>query len=493
MKLFIDLQAAINKHLDKNSFYIDGSYYSYLDLAKSISKVRNGIQQHTIDTEKIIGLVANDDIETYASILALWLEGKAYVPLSTETPRDRNDSVINQAGINTILDSSINPFLPEYKTIETKKLEESSINIEPTITNEEALAYMLFTSGTTGIPKGVPITRANLNGIIEALEDMNFNIDETDRCLQMSELTFDVSVTSLLFPLLKGACVYTIPKGKIKFTYVYELLDEHKLTVAQLVPSILNYLRPYFDEMYFPDVKYSLLTAEALPLDLAIDWFRCVPNATVINLYGPTENTVWSTYYTLSRTSTNKSYNGMVSIGKTMKGTGTVIMDENNKPLPYGEKGELCLYGIQLTPEYWNNETKNKEAFFYTEYNGVQTRFYKTGDLCSMDESGDILYMGRMDFQAKIQGFRVELSEVEFHCKAFLEKTNAVAIAVTNATGNTEIGLAINSNEFDVTDMLNYMKTKMPAYMIPTQIRFVNEFPLNSNGKIDRNILKTKF
>lgn len=493
MKLFNNLQEAINQHLDRNSFFINDTYFSYLDLAKSISKLRLAIQLNTNDDEKIIGLIANDDLETYAAILAFWLEGKAYVPLSTETPRDRNDSVISQAGILTIFDSSTKPFLPDYKTIETKNLEETPINLEPTITDNEALAYMLFTSGTTGVPKGVPITRANLLGIVDALEDMNFNIDQTDRCLQMSELTFDVSVTSLLFPLLKGACVYTIPKGKIKFTYVYELLDEHKLTVAQLVPSILNYLRPYFDEMYFPDVKYSLLTAEALPLDLANDWFKCVPNATVINLYGPTENTVWSTYYTLNRIGINKSYNGMVSIGKTMKGTGTVIMDENNTPLPYGEKGELCLYGIQLTPGYWKNEEKNKESFFYTDYNGKQTRFYKTGDLCSMDEVGDILYMGRMDFQAKIQGFRVELSEVEFHCKAFLEKTNAVAIAVTNVTGNTEIGLAIGAKEFDVTDMLNYMKTKMPAYMLPTQIRFIDEFPLNSNGKIDRNVLKTKF
>lgn len=183
----------------------------------------------------------------------------------------------------------------------------------------------------------------------------------------------------------------------------------------------------------------------------------------------------------------------MMSIGKATLGTETIIIDENNKILPAGEKGELCLCGIQLTPGYWKNEQKNKEAFFYLDYKNAQTRFYKTGDLCSMDQEGDILYMGRIDFQAKIQGFRVELSEIEFHAKAFLEKINVVAIAIQNKNGNTEIGLAIESKQSDTAELLNYMKTKMPAYMLPTQIIFVDEFPLNSNGKIDRNIIKSKF
>ena len=493
MKLFINLQEVIYKHLDRNAFFINETFYSYADLAKVITKIRISIRANTGASEKIIGLITNDDIETYAAIFAVWFEGKAYVPLSTDTPKERNESVIKQAGIITILDSSEKPFIPELKIIETKKLPETDIDLKSENIADDELAYMLFTSGTTGVPKGVPINRANLTGIIDALDAMKFDIDENDRCLQMSELTFDVSITSFLFPLLKGACVYTIPKGKIKYSYVYKLMDEQKLTVAQLVPSLLNYLRPYFDEMDFPEVKYSLLTAEALPLDLAIDWKRCVPNAVIINLYGPTENTVWSTYYVFEREKENKSYNGMLSIGKATEGTGTIIIDENNKLLPAGEKGELCLCGVQLTPGYWKNEEKNKEAFFNIEYNQQPTRFYKTGDLCSMDESGDILYMGRIDFQAKIQGFRVELSEIEFHCKAFLQKTNAVAVAIQNKNGNTEIGLAIESKEFDTGELINYMKTKMPAYMLPTQVIFEQEFPLNSNGKIDRNILKTKF
>lgn len=493
MKLFTNLQEAIHQHSDKNAFLINDSFYSYTDLAKSISKIRNSIRLNIDKTEKIIGLITNDDIETYASILALWFEGKAYVPISTDTPKERNENVIQQAGITTILDSSEKSFIHELKTIETKKLPESEIDLTFENITADELAYVLFTSGTTGVPKGVPIAFSNIEGFVKAFFALDIKVDATDKCLQMFDLTFDLSVMSYLIPLLKGACVYTIPKNKIKFNYIAELLDEHHLTLALMVPSMIHYLRPYFDEIDCPSMKYSLFCGEALPLDVTKEWSNCVPNARVMNVYGPTEDTIFCTHYTYKRDEDNKASNGLLCIGQAMQETYTIIVNENDEPVKPGEKGQLCLGGIQLTPGYWKNVEKNKEAFFYLEYNQQKTRFYKTGDLCVCDEEGDILYLGRLDFQTKIQGFRVELSEIEFHCKAFLQKINAVAVTLQNKNGNTEIGLAIESKEFDTAEMISYMKTKMPAYMLPTQVIFVEEFPLNSNGKTDRNILKTKF
>jgi amino acid adenylation domain-containing protein len=493
MQLFENLNNAIAQNSSRNAFMINGVFYTYAEFSSSISKIRKAIQEVIPATEKNIGLIANDDLETYSAIVALWFEGKAYVPLSPETPIDRNESIIEQAGIKTIIDSSAQPLFSKCNTIESNKLSETALILKPVVIDESELVYILFTSGTTGQPKGVPITRANLTGFIDAFWDMGFTITAEDRCLQMFELTFDLSVMSYLVPLLQGACLYTIPKDKIKYSYIFELMDDQQLTVALMVPSMLHFLRPYFDEIDLPGMKYSLFCGEALPLDITEEWAHCLPNAKIMNVYGPTEDTIFCTHYTYNRTGANKAHNGILSIGKAMKNNSNIIIDENNQILSHGNVGELCLGGIQLTPGYWNNEEKNKETFFFTQYEGQTERFYKTGDLCQADADGDLLYLGRLDFQTKIQGFRVELSEIEFHVKTFLEKINVVAVTLVDPIGNTELGLVIESAPFNVDALQEYMKTKMPSYMIPKHIKFIDMFPLNSNGKTDRKKLGLLF
>jgi D-alanine--poly(phosphoribitol) ligase subunit 1 len=490
MQLFLDLQSSITKHIDRDAFCIDGVFYKYSDLAYTISGIRRSIQINIPETEKIVGLVANDDIETYASIIALWFEGKAYVPLSPEFPKDRIDKIISQAQITTILESSDSLLYPDYNLIETKKLLKTEINITPKEISGNEIAYLLFTSGTTGMPKGVPIARSNLSGFVSAFWNMRLKIDESDRVLQMFELTFDLSVMSYLVPLLKGACVYTIPKDKIKYSYIYELMEDQKLTIALMVPSILQYLRPYFEEIDLPDMKYSLFCGEALPLDIAVEWSRCLPNAEIMNVYGPTEDTIFCTSYCYNYKTAYKSHNGILSIGKALQGTETIIVDENNEKLTTGKIGELCLGGIQLTPGYWKNDEKNKEVFFCLNHKGKEERFYRTGDNCIADTDGDILYVGRKDFQIKVQGFRVELCEIEFYARTFLEKINVVAVATADSIGSTEICLAIESEEFSPEPLREYMKSKLPYYMIPKQIVFIKPFPLNINGKTDRKKLE---
>jgi amino acid adenylation domain-containing protein len=493
VRLLKILQNSIEKHDDGNALFIKGAFYKYSDFAGNISRIRKSVQINVIETEKIVGLIANDDIQTYAAIVALWFEGKAYVPINPLNPKDRNENIIQQAFLKTIIDSSDEPVFPEYNIIESKKLPAVPIDLTPKKISDNELAYLLFTSGTTGKPKGVPITRANLAGFVDAFWKIGFDINEKDRCMQMFDLTFDLSVMSYLIPLLKGACVYTIPKDKIKYGYIYELIAEQKLTVALMVPSMLHYLRTYFNEIDSPDMKYSLFCGEALPLDVTKEWSKCLPNAKIFNVYGPTEDTIFCTYYAVKKSVENKSHNGILSIGRAMEGTTTIIIDENNQVLSSGETGQLCLGGIQLTPGYWMNEEKNKEAFFFTKVNGKAERFYKTGDLCKSAEDGNILYLGRIDFQTKIQGLRVELSEIEFHAKTFLDKINVAAIALSDDIGNTEIGLVIESNEFNTISLQDYMKLKMPVYMIPKKIAFINNFPLNINEKIDRKKLEQLF
>ena len=493
MDLIYNIQKSIEDNYDGNAFCINNTYYTYKDFAQIMSNIRLVIQTSVKSSEINVGLITNDDIHTYASIIALWMEGKAYVPIHPDFPSGRNAMVVKQADISTILDSSADMIFSEYNTILTKQCKVSEIDLTPVPVSKDDLGDIFFTSGTTGIPKGVPITFGNLSSFIDAFWKLNYAIDNTDRCLQMFELTFDLSVVSYLAPVLKGACIYTIPKDEIKYSYIFELMEDHNLTFTLMVPSILHYLRPYFDEIDCPAMKYSLFCGEALPLDVTEEWSACIPNATIANVYGPTECTIFCTDYTYKRGEDNKTHNGILTIGKDMQNTLSIIVDEENNEVKHGKSGELCLSGEQLTPGYWKNEEKNKETFFYKEYNGKNIRFYRTGDLCTVDKEGDILYLERVDFQVKIQGFRVELSEIEFHAKAVLNKINLVAIAFTNSIHNTEIGLVVESPIFETKELLEDLKTKLPQYMIPTQIKFAESFPLNTNGKTDRKKLKELF
>jgi len=185
--------------------------------------------------------------------------------------------------------------------------------------------------------------------------------------------------------------------------------------------------------------------------------------------------------------------NGVLSIGKAMVGTELIIVDEDRKILPPDSKGELCLGGGQMTPGYWQDVEKTEQVIFMLDHNGRQERFYRTGDLCTMDAEGDVLYLGRLDHQVKIQGYRVELAEIEHHARHFLKPANAVALAVLNALGNNEVALVIEGAECDTKPLIIHLREQLPAYMVPTRLRFVEVFPLNVNGKTDRKALQRLF
>ncbi|MBD3581387.1 amino acid adenylation domain-containing protein [Flavobacterium selenitireducens] len=470
----------------QNAFCIGETFYSYSDFGKKISSIRSVLKDQ--QTGNRIGIVANDDLETYASIFAVWFEGLAYVPLHPMQPLERNLDIAGQAGITLLLNSDGKA---EYvHQVTTSDLPEAASDFDFTEVSDDSLAYILFTSGSTGKPKGVAITRGNVGAFMAAFWKAGFAIDASDRCLQCFDLTFDVSVQSFLVPLTRGACVYTIPHDQIKYSYVFGLLDDHQLTFGAMAPSMVRFLRPYFDEIDVPSMRYVIMTAEASPLDLISEWAKCVPNAEIFDFYGPTEATIYCTYYKMPRIASAKELNGMLSIGKPMDGITAVMLGEDGEILPEGEKGEMCIAGPQLTPGYWNNPEKNAEAFLNLELNGETRRFYKTGDVCYFDADGDIMYYGRLDYQVKIQGYRIELGEIEFHCREFLGGHNAVVIPVENAMRNTELVLFVESAA-DVNETLSsYLKSKLPSYMVPAKVVLQDVFPINTNGKVDRNKLK---
>lgn len=473
----------------RNFLCDDEEYFTYEQLLERIACIRTFIRSNLSEEQITVGLIANTDINTYATIFALWFEGKAYVPLLPTAPVNRNISVIKEAHLTHVLGSyGFDQELPAT-IIATSELSYDAINEGPRFKDDTRIAYILFTSGTTGLPKGVQITIGNLSSFIHAMIDLGHGINNEDRVLQMFELTFDFSVVSYVLPSYGGACIYTIPEGEVKFSYALDLLEEHELTVLFFVPSVITYLQMYFDEINQPQVRICSFCGEALSLDITNRWQKCIPNARIINFYGPTEDTVFCSYYDVNAEN-QKNLNGVISIGKAMKDGEIIVLNDKNEIAKPNERGELCLYGPQLSPGYWENPEKNAESFF--ERDGK--RFYRTGDMCFIDEDGDIMYVGRIDFQAKIQGFRVELSEIEHYATEFFgAEPIAICVAFTNKIGNTEIGLAVQGAEFDTTPVIDYIKEKLPPYEVPSKVMFIKSFPLNINGKLDRKKIAEEF
>lgn len=476
----------IRNYPDAYAFCIDGNYFTYRDFGKCIGRIRTMLSLRTIKNRNV-GLVTNNDIETYASIFALWLDGFCYVPLHIKQPIDRCENIIQQVEIDTILDSSKQSRYDESLVIHTNEPISESDLIPREISSND-LAYILFTSGSTGVPKGVTLTRNNIGAFMESFWDTGISITREDRCLQCFDLTFDVSVQCYLTGLVKGACIYTVPYGEAKYLYVAGLIDEYKITFAVMAPSMLRFMLPFFDQLDMTSLKGCILTAEACPKNLLEIAYRQCPNIELYDFYGPTETTIYCTFYKLSRVLENKELNGIISIGKPLKHCVGLILDEELNELPNGEKGELCIAGSQVTNGYWMNPEKNGSSFFYREYNGQQMRFYHTGDLCFKDSDGDIMYSGRMDNQVKIQGYRIELGEIEHHARVFTEK-NVICLA-NEVNGITQLYLVFESEEFDTSNVVAYMKNKMPSYMIPAFIKFMSKFPLNNSDKVDRPRIK---
>lgn len=475
---------SIEQFSDRKAFMINGHYYSYKDLAACISKIRTEIQAADFVGSNV-GLVANDDLETYASIFAIWLEGLAYVPIHPSYPADRSKGIIEEAEIELLIDSSIDVCYSDIAIIQSKKLKQCEFNLVPSDVDENKLAYILFTSGSTGKPKGVPITRSNLSAFMKAFWQIGFKVDENDRCLQYFDLTFDISIQSYLVPLQRGACAYTVAFDQIKPPYTAELLEDHQLTFGAIPPSMIRFLRPYFEEIDLPKLKYNILCAEASALGLIEEWKDCIPNAKIYDLYGPTEATIYCTYSEFYRHKRNKQVNGMMTIGRPLQGVVVLVVDENNKEVTKGEKGELCIAGDLVTSGYWKNAAKNKEAFFTTLIKGKTQRFYKTGDLCFLDADSDIMLSGRLDYQVKVQGYRIELGEIEHLAREYAEGYDVVALVFENKLGHTEIALFVEGT-VDKKELHNYLRTKLPIYMCPTKYYCDLIFPINRNGKVDR-------
>jgi len=350
--------------------------------------------------------------------------------------------------------------------------------------------YILFTSGSTGVPKGVPINRRNLNHFMDAFFANDYSMNEDDKFLQMFDFTFDVSVQCYVLPLCIGASIHTVPLEEIKSFSIYKILEKHQITVAKMVPSVIAFLRPYFPKIKLPHLKYSLFSGEALYHEIVAEWAKCVPNAIIQNYYGPTEATIDCLYFTWEpNIQSDKIYNGVVTIGKPFGDTKALVLGHDGLVITDDSKGELCVSGNQVTTGYLNLPDKNKTSFITLKYDGEDCRFYRTGDLVCKDRDGDYLYCGRIDHQVQVQGYRVELGELENKAKLITGNIQIAAVAKEKTPGNMQLFLFLENCSIENNQIISHLQEVLPFYMQPAKIIRMESFPLTASGKINRNQL----
>jgi len=483
-----------DRYSGRNALCIKERFYTYDDLQKMVWSITKLIKTEIPGRQNTIGVITNDEIETYASILATWFTGNIFVPLNPRNPAARNNEIIKIAGIKCIMTSDTSD-IHSWQTFATKILNIKKLKKYPSSPlieswNDEDILYLLFTSGSTGVPKGVPISLMNFKTFINSFISYDYEFSPEDRFLQIYDLSFDGSLPCYVVPLITGSCVYTVPQDEIKYLYALKLMRDHDLTFVKMPPSTFAYLRPFFDKIRLEKVKYCLLGGESLDSSLVSDWANCIPNARIHNVYGPTEATIICLIYEWIKDRQDKQYNGVVAIGRPIGENKVIILDQNQKSTGSHRIGELYVAGSQVTAGYWKSPEKNKESFFELEYNNKIERFYKTGDLAMVDKDGDYLFCGRIDEQVQIDGFRVEIGEIEKHARDYLKINNVAAVSFQGTQKTTQIHLFVENEPEKINGLKKYLKLKLPVYMLPEKIHHIKEFPKSSGGKISKAELK---
>lgn len=468
---------------------INGTALSYEQFSHRVACIQNKI--HAI-SDPVIGVSTENNPDTYAAIIACWLSGKAFVPVPLQYPAERLQTICSEAGINIILHSGESQTDREYGVA----LNQAAVlmtadllipHLSYTEVPSDHTAYILFTSGTTGKPKGVPVSFGNLQAFTEGFEALGYQLGRKDRFLQMFELTFDLSVMCYAIPLIYGASFYTLPSGMIKTLGLYDILESERITFSLMVPSAIQLLAPYFKDIELPDLRYSQFCGEALKTDILTQWMHCIPNAITDNVYGPTEATIYCTSMRVPRSHAESvSTSGIVHIGKDMLHVHTGIFDGEKQVSEASIPGELCISGQQLTSGYLNNPGQNSRSFFMHQ----GTRYYRTGDLVQYNLNGDLVYLGRIDDQVKIQGYRIELAEIELAVKKLIPMHENVVVAVELPDGIWKLAVFLRASSVDEDHVLGALRSILPEYMVPHLIFTIESFPLNSNGKTDRKELR---
>lgn len=443
-------------------------------------------------------------LEAVESVAGILLSGNIYVPLDIKSPLERTAGIVGNMGPCGIVTSALfreqaarlagagarllciedmEPVGPEVSiedlAAECRERTARVIDLDP--------CYIIHTSGSTGTPKGVVVPH---RGVIDYIEWARqcLGVGERDIIGNQAPLYFDNSILDIFLSWSTGATLDLIPESRFLFPVkLVEYLEEHRVTFVFFVPSVLVNVSKVdvLSPGRLPALKKIVFAGEVMPTKHLAYWQRHLPDRFYANLYGPTEITVDCTYFIVDRVYGSDED---LPIGYPRDNASVLILDEADHPVGPGETGELCVRGSCLALGYWNDPENTQAAF---TQNPLQTayfdRIYRTGDLVRCNDKGQIVFIGRKDFQIKHMGFRIELGEIEKAAVSIPSMTNC---CVLYDRGKQEIVLCYESErDMDPGEMRNVLASKIPAYMIPKRFRRFEALPLSPNGKVDRKAL----
>ena len=473
-----------------------------------------------------IGILANKTISGYASILGVLCSGKGYLPLSCDSPISRLVDMLKRSGATFLLvdDEGIkllkdllaevdwplvicvatenNLLKADYSGLIEEFVQHAFVNVSSVnkrsvssgfVVQSEAQAYLLFTSGSTGHPKGVIVSHGNARHFVDFMVK-RYAFNSNDRFSQNFDFTFDLSVFDIFVSFEVGASIHPPSVGDKILPKRY--INRTKLTVWFSVPSVVSSMQAscQLGSSVFDGLRFSLFCGEALTVKAARLWQDAATQSEIVNLYGPTEATICCTAYTWSQSDEKLQDECIVPIGKPFSGLHIKVLDEELLPVADGKIGELWIGGPQVALGYLGDPVETQLRFAYDEKMGE--RFYRTGDRVFCDTNSDQLcFVGRVDHQVKIRGYRIELGEVE-HALRACSGGACVIVMPWPPEGLHEKLVAVlevvSGEIVDSEHLLSKARGCLPDYMIPSEVVCIEKLPLNNNGKIDRRAALNK-
>jgi amino acid adenylation domain-containing protein len=460
-----------------------------------------------------------------ACIVGIYKADCIYVPLDTSCPSSRLAKMIASSGSTWILAGGpVTSLLDEIfederfrKSISVGWLDADPVegmNFRASFTLDDVrryppappdyrntaqdAAHILFTSGSTGTPKGVVITHSNVIHFVK-WATRYFRMTSADRVSAHTPLHFDLSVFDIFGTFAVGAQLHLVPPElNLVPNKLAQFIRDSNLTQWFSVPAILNYMAK-FDVVKpndFPALRRLLWCGEVFPTPSLIYWMQRLPHVRFTNLYGPTETTIASSYYTVPECPENEK--ASIPIGTACDGEELLLLDEALRPVPIGEAGNLYIRGAGLSPGYWGDPEKTRGAFLNNPHSSnTSERIYKTGDLAKIGRDDLVYFLGRADSQIKSRGYRIELGEIETAANALkcLRESAVVAINTDGFEGSIICCAYVPAQDTPVAppNLRKELSKVLPGYMLPGRWMSFGALPKNANGKIDRRKIKEEF